>query len=292
MGRLIFVLEFMWGPLNSSRTSTKRPNICGDTINYAQRVMDSANPRQVLFSDAAFRDHIGSAEPVYSEAPFSEMNKALFEGPVEVLAKHGLKLPVYKMILNPEQEWWSNEDPVTKDLMTVSLTPLPKEITGSFGEHIAGAKEIAFILLTGERFLDNYDSGDITLSPSLERFWVFIPDPTTYDHLHLHPVRASSQFINECIGRWKELFRELRAKHKDANFKLGLFEQPPYLGASFLGWERPGGRIHISPYVWSVDAPDCPGYDLEWLSERPSPIYEVYVKGLRYLNSQTTDYLL
>ncbi len=279
------------GPVEFVTDINQNPNICGDAINFTQRVMDSANPRQVLFSDTAFREHIGLAEPAYSTAPFSKTCKAMFEGPVEVHAKHGLQLLVYKMVLSPEQEWWSNEDPISKDLMTVSLTPLPKEIAGSFGERLGIAKEIAFILLTGERFLDIYKNGDITFSTSLERFWVFIPDPTNYSHLHLHPVRASSQFTNECIERWKKLFAELNTKYKNADFKLGLFKEPPYLGASYTNWERPGGRVHISPYVWSVDAPNCPGYELEWLGRRPSPIYESYVKGLHYLNSQTTNAL-
>lgn len=31
-----------------------RRNVCGHTINFAQRVMDAANPRQTLFSEEAF----------------------------------------------------------------------------------------------------------------------------------------------------------------------------------------------------------------------------------------------
>lgn len=40
-----------------------RPNVCGDTINYAQRVMDAANPRQTLLSETAFREHFGPEMP-------------------------------------------------------------------------------------------------------------------------------------------------------------------------------------------------------------------------------------
>ena len=90
----------------------KKPNICGDTINYAQRVMDAANPKQVLFSDTAFRQYIGSNNPSYSGSPYGPGCKAVFKGPFEVQAKHGMRMLVYKMNLEPAQEWLLNEDPV------------------------------------------------------------------------------------------------------------------------------------------------------------------------------------
>ncbi len=90
----------------------KKTNIVGDTINYTQRVMDTANPKQVLFSDVAFRQYIGSNNPSYSASPYGPGYKAVFEGPFDVLAKHGMRMLVYKMTLDPPQEWLSNDDPV------------------------------------------------------------------------------------------------------------------------------------------------------------------------------------
>jgi hypothetical protein len=193
------------------------------------------------------------------------------------------------MTLQPSQAWWSNDDPVAKQLMLVTLTPLPKEIVGSFSERLAGATHIAFIQLTGERFLASFEKGTFTFSSTLKRFWVFMPDPETYRQLQLSPQQATAEFVDECVAKWRKFFVTLKEQNPKADLKLGLFKEPPYFGASFIDWERPGGVIHVSPYVWNVPAPDCPGYDLQWLGNRPSSIYEVYLEGLQYLHSQTAN---
>lgn len=277
------------GPVDLVTDINGKPNVCGDTINFAQRVMDAANPRQVLFSETAVREYVGAETLAFTSAPFSEESRAEFHGPLEVFAKHDLGILVYKMTLQPSQEWWSNEDPIARQWMLVSLTPLPKEIVGSFSERLARATNIAFIQLTGDRFLASVGQGAFTFSPALKRFWVFMPDPPTYGQLTLAPTQATAELIDECVARWREFFAALKAKHPKAELKLGLFKEPPYFGASFIDWERPGGLIHISPYVWNVPAPDCPGYDLQWLGNRPSSIYEVYLEGLQYLHSQTAN---
>ncbi len=266
-------------------------NVCGDTINYAQRVMDAASPRQTLFSEAAFREYIGTESPVCITPPFSEDLRAKFHGPIEVYAKHGLQILVYKLVLEPTQAYWSNDDPIAKQLMLVTLTPLPKEVVGSFSELIQQATNVAFIQLTGDRFLANFKDGKIKFSSQLKRFWVFMPAPEVYEKLHLTKQQAIPQLVKECIKGWQEIFTTLKAQFEHADLKLGLFKEPPYFGASFIDWERPGGRIHISPYVWNVAAPNCPGYDLVWLGNKPSAIYETYVEGLQYLNRNTKNEL-
>jgi len=83
----------------------------------------------------------------------------------------------------------------------------------------------------------------------------------------------------------------LKTQFPNADFKLGLFKEPPYFGASFIDWERPNGKIHVSPYVWNIAAPNCPGYDLLWVGKKPSAIYETYVEGLQYLHRNTENEL-
>lgn len=276
------------GPVEIITDVNGRPNICGDTINYAQRVMDAANPRQILFSEAAFREYVGSEKPCCPISPAEDL-KAEFHGPIEVFAKHGLQILVYKLTISPAQDWLTNEDPVSKHLMLVSLTPLPKEVVGTFSERVRHAQQIAFIQLTGDRFVDNFNNGCITFSQNLKRFWVFMPDPGVYKHLHLHSIYATAEYVNECIEKWKGLMAQLKEKNTNADLKLGLFKEPPFFGASFIDWDRPGGKVHISPYIWNVAAQRCPGYDLEWIGSKPSNIYEHYVEGLQYLNSQTVN---
>ncbi len=266
-------------------------NICGDTINYAQRVMDAASPRQVLFSESAFREYIGTEAPVCVASPFSEDLRADFIGPIEVYAKHDLQILVYKQSLEPPQPYWSNDDPISKHLMLVTLTPLPKEIVGSFSEQIQQARNIAFIQLTGDRFISNLKDGKIKFSEQLKRFWVFMPAPDVYANLNLTKPQATSKLVKDCVQKWQNLLSKLNAQFPNADFKLGLFKEPPYFGASFIDWERPNGKIHVSPYIWNIAAPNCPGYDLLWVGKKPSAIYETYVEGLQYLHRSTGNSL-
>ncbi|MBF0528217.1 MAG: hypothetical protein HQK55_02880 [Deltaproteobacteria bacterium] len=263
-------------------------NICGDTINYTQRVMDSAGPCQTLFSEIAFRQYIGN-ESVYPPL-FNNLN-AEFKGPIEVYAKHDLQIPVYKLTFDPAEPYCSNDDPVAKHLMLVTLTPLPKEIDDSFSKKINQATKIAFILLTGDMFITKVNESKINFSEQLKRFWVFMPDPEIYDNLHLTQPQATPQSVKECVHKWQEFFITLKSKFPCADLKLGLFKEPPYFGASFIDWERSGGKIHVSPYIWNVTEPNCPGYDLLWVGKNPSVVYESYSDGLQYLHQKTDNEL-
>src|SRR4051812_19187740 len=128
-----------------------RKNICGDTINYSQRVMDAANGGQVLFSEATFREYVNDTDRRFRGNPFPDNTVAAFDGPIEVFAKHGLRIPVYKLTLCEDSAGaavvpgWNNDDPHAKDWTLVTLTPLPKDITGDFSDHLADASRVAFI---------------------------------------------------------------------------------------------------------------------------------------------------
>jgi len=267
-----------------------KPNICGDTINYAQRVMDAANPKQVLFSDTAFRQYIGSNTSYYSRPPLAP-DKAIFEGPIEVQAKHGMRMLVYKMTLDPPREWLSNEDPISKNLITVKLTTLPKEIIGSFSDKIKSANEIALIQLTGDRFLKAFKEGNISFSEELKRFLVFMPNPKLYEAMNLKKPFPVKETLEQFIQTWRDFFTSIKSQYPYAALKLGLMEEPPSFGASFINWEKQGGKIHVSPYIPGTPAKNCPGYDIEWVGQNASPVYSAYVAGLRYLDLSAANIL-
>jgi hypothetical protein len=268
-----------------------KQNVCGDTINYAQRVMDAANPRQILYSDAAFREHVGTESELLRLDTNGSECVVRFQGAIEVLAKHGLQIHVYKAHLEPSAAFLSDEDPASKQHMLVSLTPLPKEVVGTFSERISRATQIAFIQLTGDRFLSNFGEGKITFSPHLKRFWVFMPSPDIYSGFELAPRQATTELVSDYVKRWEEFFSKLKATFPGADLKLGLFKEPPYFGASFIDWDYPLGKIHVSPYIWGVTAHECPGYDVQWVGSAPSEVYERYVRGLHYLDRNTVNVL-
>jgi class 3 adenylate cyclase len=49
----------------------RRPNICGAVINECQRIMDAAQPNQILFSKEAFNAYIGNNMNQYVNNPCS-----------------------------------------------------------------------------------------------------------------------------------------------------------------------------------------------------------------------------
>jgi len=279
------------GPIEFITDINGRKNICGYTVNLAQRVMDAANPRQTLLSADAFEQLIGRATSALTSSPFTDKFIAKFEGPIDLYAKHGLQINVYKLVLDPAQKYYSNDDPVAKHLMLVGLTPLPKEIVGSFSERVSKAHDIAFIQLTGDRFIAKWEAGEIKFSPQLRRFWVFMPEPVAYGSLKLESPHASAEFVREYVQKWRDIFAKLQKELPKAELKLGLFSEPPYYGASLIDWDEPGGKIHVSPYIWGFAAPDCPGYDVEWIGRRRPEIYYRYVRGLEYLHYKTRNSL-
>jgi hypothetical protein len=263
-----------------------RPNVCGHTINFTQRVMDSANAKQVLFSDYAFNELVGLAFPKYS---FSSGCTASFEGPYQVMAKHNVPILVRKVVITPSQRWWSNEDPISKDMITVQLTPLPKVIIGQFSARISSAENVALIQLTGDRILEALKSGKVQLSSESKRLLVFMPDPEIYGAMKLPAHYSIQDYTENCIRGWKEYLMTFKRQNSFCIVKLGLFKEPPYFGASFVDWQKPHGKIHVSPYVWSTKSEDCPGYELEWLGPQPPPVYKKYVIGLDSLNAHTSN---
>lgn len=266
-------------------------NICGDAINYAQRVMNAADPNQVLFSDETFRGHVGDKNPQRLSTVLSDDTDIEFtKDSIEVFAKHDQRIPVHIMTVSPKDiVGLSNSIPISSYYQVVSLTELPKEMVGTFADQLKASNKIAFIQLTGESFLHNYKVGNIELGKQLQRFWVFMPDPDSLASSSLQAPRPEKEKLSRFVSEWKEFFRHLAKEQHWADLKLGLFKDPPFLGASFLDWDKPEGRIHVSPYIWNLQAIDCPRFELQWIGRVQSAVYEAYVRGLDYLNSHTDN---
>lgn len=266
-------------------------NLCGDTINYCQRVMDAANDNQVLFSEQAYRTFVGQGTVEISGHPFCETEPAVFSEAVSVLAKHGARIPVHVMWLTDSH--WTQDEPLSKGHMLSRLTKLPKEIEGSFASSLTSAEEVALIQLTGHNLLPKLEEGkDVVFSPELKRLMVFMPDADAYGALVLDDSAPTVEEIRENADAWRKYLRSLKTQRPGIVIKLGLFKSPPYFGASYLDWSDPErGRIHVSPYVWGLKAKDCPGMDYEWGGGKKPMVYDAYVRGLNHLDAVTTNAL-
>lgn len=88
----------------------RNANVCGGTINMCQRIMDAANPGQVLFSEEARREYVGGAYQ-FADPPFSASEPAQFSETHTVVVKHGVPLNVRVMHLGPENQAWNDSPP-------------------------------------------------------------------------------------------------------------------------------------------------------------------------------------
>jgi hypothetical protein len=136
-GKLRMGVHF--GPVSVIADINRRPNICGTSINDAQRIMDAAHPNQVLFSEDAFRAYVGPHSGSYRHHPFSEQAPAQFKGQFNIIAKHGLTIPVYIMY-RPEDPAWVQIEPYPREII---LGKLPRtQLIANELARLAGNKKL------------------------------------------------------------------------------------------------------------------------------------------------------
>ena len=278
--------------------------VSGHAINMTQRVMSAADGGQVLLSSDFVEEHLGygkSIKLVYETEEYSLSTSARM---IQVFAKHGRVIEVVPVGLHDGSgnpiPGWSLSEPDAAGEIPIRLTPLPKQIGGlptpdtrgpTFAEQLSRATAIALIQLTGENLLEEIESGGIQFSPDLAKLLVFMPHPGVVAGYGSAAPMTQLEKLDDCIARWKEVLTAARKDHPMATVKLGLFREPPFLGGSFLDWEQTGGRIHVSPYVWQVEAKRCPGFDLERRGQAPHPVVRAYIRGLEALHDMTDNAL-
>ena len=263
-----------------------RTNVCGNTINMAQRVMDAANDSQVLISNEACRHYFGASYVRSFEHEDLTVGIGI-RGPLSVTVKHGVRLEVFVLTIDGIAVY-DNNSPGSSKYLVVSTTKLPKLIEGDFEEKLRNGTEVALIQLTGENLLQRLESGASYFSSSLRRLFILMPsskNPLFQNVNENSPGSDHSRFIE----RWKAVVEQLRGRIQGLNARLYLFDEPPYFGGSFVDWTSPNGSIHISPYVWGIPARECPGYDMVWTGVEEPEIFKKYVQGLDFLIGRTRE---
>lgn len=275
------------GSIEMVKDINGRSNVCGSAINLAQRVMDAARPRQVLFSEDAVREYVGKGS---NQWKISARKHRLFrlDGPFEIQVKHGELISVFRLL--PERikdHGWNDEDPEIKFWLSVSPTTTSKPIKGGFSERLQGAKDIALIQLTGERLANAIAKGEVTFSRQLRRLIVMFPIPRYCVNSAGRPDRIVISKLRASIVAWKQQAVALQKVHPAATIEIRQFSATPYYGASLIDWGESGGFIHASPYIWGVEAAQCPGFDIVWAGKKPLPLYKTYVTGFENLYGQS-----
>lgn len=282
-----------YGPVEFICDINGKENICGDAINYAQRVMDAANGNQVLISESVFKKYLGKTGKKIDLKFCScaiDISKAM-----DVMAKHKRRIVVHGVEVWCEDRLLStsiNIPPDSKNQAVIELTPKNKPIQDDeagkgdkkkvFGPRIEVATQVALIQLTGENLLPKLEGGKLTLSESLERFWVLMPDPDGWN-CHSKPPLPDIDTLKTHVERWKNFLIEQKKKLPKADIRLYLFKDEPFLGASFIDWEKAQGKIHIGPYIWGIPAKDSPGFDLEWENCHRPEVATSYIQAMHNL---------
>jgi class 3 adenylate cyclase len=97
------------GPVSLIADINRRANVCGATVNIAQRIMDAAHPNQVLFSDTAYREYVGPHPGSYSDTPSSKTSPAKFTEAYNIIGKHDITIPVRIMHRQGDVTWTITE---------------------------------------------------------------------------------------------------------------------------------------------------------------------------------------
>lgn len=138
--------------------------------------MDAASTSQTLLSDGACRYYFGNDNSPMQLLLDGVSHSVTTSKPTETFAKHGVKLLVHSLQLQPAKPCYCNDAPYSKNVMLISQTSLPRDIIGVFAQRLQAAREIALVQINGDRLLSCLKAGEIQFSDRLERFWVFMPD--------------------------------------------------------------------------------------------------------------------
>jgi len=267
------------------------PNVCRAAINVAQRIMDAAEPGQVLAHET-FAQRLSPSE----ETSQPDFQYCLGADAYEVLAKHNERLKVqaimgklidageerpFGLAEPPAHKWHLQIEPPILDVDDYGVKRVKKPPVELLLKH----STLAFVGATNHQLAGmlqeatRNDGAKIWESITV----LFLADEQVgciskpgVSHSDLLAAKATAMtdlegLLTEHAKRWQFL----------------EYERPFYF-ASYWDWDRIGGRIHVSPYIWGADVGTCPGLDYAWITEEPTPAYQAYREGLRSLLQQAT----
>ena len=223
-------------------TVNRYPNVCGDTINACQRIMDAAHSNQVLISQKAFEKYREIIQGRYDYFPRSPE-------PLEITAKHNRKLDV-RVLFQRSRNILTKDEPYPHGFIegraerTRFLRDRIQEINrlskGELGKiHIYERAAFSTFWISSEA-VDAQDDKDMTLE---------------YKHLLLDQRQALSDLV-EKAGGFKVILdpedRKYSAKAMVGRYKALLHWMVPNLKNKKVDWVESKGkgpnRLMINPH--------------------------------------------
>jgi hypothetical protein len=266
-------------------------NWCGAAINEAARIMDSAQSGQILASQQNFVQRLNESEG----RSHPRLRFVLSRYVHQILVKHNLTLDVrsiqVRLVGDGEDAWIGPEegqdDPAAAwhlqmDPPILDVDTLGREIKTPPVELIAGADRLAFLGANNPRLAKSLrEAHSFRGHKPWQSIEVFFLDQRTLMWL-CHQGESGEALERGRQGALEELRSDLNSWA--SNWALYEHDRPFYF-ASYLDWDRPGGLIHVSPYIWGCDLRRCPAIDYSWRTNTPTKQYVAYRDGLDGLRS-------
>lgn len=277
------------GPLEFVTDPYGTINVCGTPINEAQRIMDAAQDGQLLVHAEHFAARLYSAE----ERLHADFHYRLHAEQHEILVKHGKILRVQTITgafrgANGEQAFGQAGEPANKWYLQIDPPRTQHdaygiEIKQPFKEMLLDSTQMAFVGATHDQLPAVFQDALATHPGKRWRrvAFFFLTDEA------LQSIQSDGRAYDDLVkakrGAREALAGLLCERVRSLEFREYRF---PFFFAAFLDWEAPGGRIHVSPYVWGFNVRECPGLDYRWVTRQPTQAYQAYCRGLEQLSRE------
>lgn len=262
-------------------------NVCGAAVNVAARIMDAANPGQLLVSRENFVQRLSSD----NQSSFPDFQYTVAPETYEILAKHHHLLTVQSITgkIYRDSEWIEfglPEEPLDKWYLQIEPPILAvddygiKQLKKPPVELLKKHKKIAFVGATNDALAESLKEV-LRQEPGhrWESIEVFFLTDERFDWMETPERNAASQREDK-----KKAIRDLRDIIPKHTRSWGFYEYDrPFFFASYWDWEQPGGRIHVSSQIWGANIKDRPAFDFVWRTREPTSQYKAYRDGLEKL---------
>ena len=261
-------------------------HVCGAPINEAQYMLNAAADGQLLVHADSVAMRLNPADATALATFRYQLHPELHE----VLVKHGRTLSVQSItgafhLPGGAQDFGTTEAPPGQ--WQAQITP-PVTERNAYGIAIRRPAAallverqcLAFVGATHDQLPLAFREA-IAAKPAQrwQRITVFFLEDEALAWIRSEG-RSHAELIAAKRQAREDLERVLRERVYELEFREYRF---PFFFGAFFDWEAPGGKIHVSPYIWGRNVRECPGLDYEWHTQKPPEPYEYYRRGLEEL---------